>query len=657
VDGAWAANNVDGADIANAGDPLKGAALVGYDGTNIAAQINMGRRVLNYSAIQAYSGSASRLQVVAPDIFGEFQDLGVAGAPLVQGMFIKGANDHVWGRIYSGAVESSWFGTVGDGIADDTAAFQAWWSFLSTYGLVGHVKRGRYAISAQCLTTLTENMAVYCDPDCEFLATIGFPSAAAMFALGNAVTTEKKTFKWIGGRMNGVNQPFTLAGSGSGCALLTVNASNCSNCHIELDRTYTGDDWLHTGGDSHLFIGGPSNVYARIYEAVGAPDSAIYCSRNFAGTVGESLDVGGNFYKCMVGVIIKRRYETVKCTALGVDCVTVAATGTADISTEAITNAGSGYVFEVNAKRCQNPLFLQAVRGVRATVNVDKLGVVIPGYTAADGAGVRFRGASDCQVTVNVSGLTTGITQTVDFAGAYFGPITITAGTVDSINNHVTMNVRGPGRAFTEEGSGSNNNTVVGKFDGGITNVPLIVGANTKFDLQIGSLRLTNADFRRVDNAGNIVWDAAATGSQSWGARNTGVAAPVFLDFYTSGGATRNARMIVTGGSGTADSGVLAFQAGQTNFTGAAVDITGVLRAAVDIVASVGQKARRFLAGYFQTLFIGTGDALITSGSGSPEGVVTAPKGSLYTNTGTGVTIWYKASGAGNTGWVALSST
>jgi hypothetical protein len=43
------------------------------------------------------------------------------------------------------------------------------------------------------------------------------------------------------------------------------------------------------------------------------------------------------------------------------------------------------------------------------------------------------------------------------------------------------------------------------------------------------------------------------------------------------------------------------------------------------------------------------------SGTGDPEGVVTAPIGSLYTNTsgGASTTLYVKESGAGNTGWVA----
>jgi hypothetical protein len=50
-------------------------------------------------------------------------------------------------------------------------------------------------------------------------------------------------------------------------------------------------------------------------------------------------------------------------------------------------------------------------------------------------------------------------------------------------------------------------------------------------------------------------------------------------------------------------------------------------------------------------------DVRITSGIGSPEGVVTAPVGTTYhrTDGGTGTTVYIKESGTGNTGWVAVA--
>jgi hypothetical protein len=45
----------------------------------------------------------------------------------------------------------------------------------------------------------------------------------------------------------------------------------------------------------------------------------------------------------------------------------------------------------------------------------------------------------------------------------------------------------------------------------------------------------------------------------------------------------------------------------------------------------------------------------LLSGSGSPEGVVTAPVGTLYLRDdgGAGTTLYVKESGTGNTGWIA----
>ena len=49
------------------------------------------------------------------------------------------------------------------------------------------------------------------------------------------------------------------------------------------------------------------------------------------------------------------------------------------------------------------------------------------------------------------------------------------------------------------------------------------------------------------------------------------------------------------------------------------------------------------------------GSLLWSTGSGSPESVVTAPVGSMYTRSdgGAGTTLYVKESGTGNTGWVA----
>jgi hypothetical protein len=55
---------------------------------------------------------------------------------------------------------------------------------------------------------------------------------------------------------------------------------------------------------------------------------------------------------------------------------------------------------------------------------------------------------------------------------------------------------------------------------------------------------------------------------------------------------------------------------------------------------------------------IGPGNAAFVAGNGSPEGVVTAPVGSIFLRLdgAGGTTLYVKESGTGNTGWTAVSS-
>lgn len=54
----------------------------------------------------------------------------------------------------------------------------------------------------------------------------------------------------------------------------------------------------------------------------------------------------------------------------------------------------------------------------------------------------------------------------------------------------------------------------------------------------------------------------------------------------------------------------------------------------------------------------GTTGQKVATGTGSPEGVITAPVGSLYMRSdgGTNTSVYIKETGSGNTGWIAISS-
>lgn len=83
-------------------------------------------------------------------------------------------------------------------------------------------------------------------------------------------------------------------------------------------------------------------------------------------------------------------------------------------------------------------------------------------------------------------------------------------------------------------------------------------------------------------------------------------------------------------------------------------DITGGHR--YDLSQVLGAAQDGYIATYDHSLGLMTAKpALIRTGTGSPEGVVTAPVGTLYTRTdgAAGTTLYVKESGTGNIGWVA----
>lgn len=610
--GLWSPNNLDGANIANASDTSKGVALVGFDNTTLYNAMVDLKTFSDYTDFRAYTGIARTAFVRKLGLCGQFIRAG--SRTNNDGISITDGLGRIWTRLISTKIQASWF-DVDD--ADATAGLQRYWSYLVEVGGSGEIpsRPAPYYISNSIAVQLNKSFESYAGAAAEFVATSSFPSGVAMFQISNSVNVGM-SFKWIGGRFDGSLQPWTDVGSGSGCAMISVNASSCNNCHIEIDRTYSGPNWLDSGGDSHLFIGGPKNIYARIYECIGAWDSGIYISRNFAGTQGEVLDVGGNFYNCAVGIIIKRQFTTASVDATGVDCINVAAVGQADIQTAPSSGGGSGYRFYVNAKRCENPVFLQAVRGVQGTVMLDRMGVYIapftkrdgsssPGYSSTDASGVRFRGARDCQFTVDISGVNTSLTNNTNFVGAFFGPITNAVdGTLQAVDNVVNLHASGIGSPYREE-TASDNNFIYGELTGLLSNNPTRVGANTRHQWKIGTVEFTNLEQRLNDNSNNLVYARNADGSIGIG--NRASAATAYVDFFSAGNTTRSARISSTGGTGVAENGILSLSCGQVTLNAAATD-TQTIRPATAGVGTVGQNARPYNTGFVQTAFTVTSD-------------------------------------------------
>jgi hypothetical protein len=82
----------------------------------------------------------------------------------------------------------------------------------------------------------------------------------------------------------------------------------------------------------------------------------------------------------------------------------------------------------------------------------------------------------------------------------------------------------------------------------------------------------------------------------------------------------------------------------------------GELRPGSNNAQDLGTTALKWANTYSTNFYPGSSGTVVwTSGANSPEGVVTAPVGSLFTRTngGAGSTLYVKETGTGNTGWVA----
>lgn len=125
-------------------------------------------------------------------------------------------------------------------------------------------------------------------------------------------------------------------------------------------------------------------------------------------------------------------------------------------------------------------------------------------------------------------------------------------------------------------------------------------------------------------------------------------------DLIRGGGARLNKGAVVLGTTQGAE--LDASTATSLTYKAAAHAFNSTVRPTVDNATPLGSSGQRWQAGYIVNLRPGSGAAIWTSGAGTPEGVIVASPGSLFTRTdgGAGSTLYVKESGGGSTGWRAV---
>jgi len=155
-----------------------GAALVGNNGETVAQSFNA-LQLSDYAALRAYTGPRKSIYVT-----GYMASAAPSGTA---GVFVRDDSDTTsadnggttliagsvrWKRQFDSSVNVQWFGAKGDGITNDTAAFQACINYVFTrkntaslnqLGGVVWVPTGRYKVT-QTLTNFTDGMVIRGEP-------------------------------------------------------------------------------------------------------------------------------------------------------------------------------------------------------------------------------------------------------------------------------------------------------------------------------------------------------------------------------------------------------------------------------------------------------------------------------------------------------------
>lgn len=401
--------------------------------------------------------SGADLANVTPNLTGEiFPTIDdIADYILAHGQFaldVPGTVPRSVGDAMEDAVSSAWFGTNGNGVFNNTNALIAAFTWASANGRKLLVTAGNYRINNTVVWPITGDFEVYCEPGVVFTAAPGFPVDNKLFMPTTSSGTHR--FKWVGGRIDGRNQPARVSGAPD---LLYLSSPHLIPVHLEGIHFLNNNDRSGTAGDSGLFLAEGTDYTVVGCTFQGSTDTGIYISGDNAETVGRRCHVHDNtFIECLTGVISKRGFQDHTISDNFVNGVGsgIVVGGIGDIGTTGRKATITGNLI----RRCGRGIESRVADGTVIVGNrIEDFGQDASGAPVADHA-IRIAGSKRCVVASNVCILTGAYVPNAATSGVILERRTELAVDYDSTQNLVCGNVVHAAARGIVETTGSDQN-------------------------------------------------------------------------------------------------------------------------------------------------------------------------------------------------------